>query len=180
MDISAWVHAESLNHVWLCDPMDCSPPGSSVCEILQTRILERIATPSSRWSSQPKDRTWVSYVFCIGRRVPYQWCHLKSPLMDYWKLSVDQASLSSVGKESSCNVGDLGSREKLLEASLKRMPHFPRLYFQDTHRFSMWKSKKDGYIRGQERINIVKYNQGLLHNKVYSPEGKTLAQPYSL
>ena len=81
--------------------------------------------------------------------------------MGYWKLSVDQASLSSVGKESSCNVGDLDLREKLLEASLKRMPHFPRLYFQDTHRFSMWKSKKDGYIRVQERINIVKYNQGL-------------------
>ena len=32
----------------LCDPMDCSPPGSSVRGILQARILEWVAMPSSR------------------------------------------------------------------------------------------------------------------------------------
>ena len=37
----------------LCDPMDCSPPGSSVHGILQTRILERVAIPFSRGSSLP-------------------------------------------------------------------------------------------------------------------------------
>ena len=37
----------------LCDPMDCSPPGSSVHGILQARILECAATPSSRGSSRP-------------------------------------------------------------------------------------------------------------------------------
>ena len=41
----------------LCDPMDCSPPVSSVHGILQTRILEWVAMPSSRRSSQPRDRT---------------------------------------------------------------------------------------------------------------------------
>ena len=35
----------------LCDPMDCSPPGSSVHEILQARILEWVVMPSSRGSS---------------------------------------------------------------------------------------------------------------------------------
>ena len=35
----------------LCDPMDCSPPGSSVHEILQARILEWVAIPFSRGSS---------------------------------------------------------------------------------------------------------------------------------
>ena len=35
----------------LCDPMDCSPPGSSVHGILQARILEWVAMPSSRGSS---------------------------------------------------------------------------------------------------------------------------------
>ena len=40
--------------------MDCSPPGSSVHGILQARILEWIAMPSSRGSSQPRDRTQVS------------------------------------------------------------------------------------------------------------------------
>ena len=37
----------------LCNPMGCSPPGSSVHEILQARILEWVAMPSSRRSSQP-------------------------------------------------------------------------------------------------------------------------------
>ena len=46
----------------LCDPMDCSPPGSSVHGILQVRVMEWVATPSSRVSSQPRDRTHVSYV----------------------------------------------------------------------------------------------------------------------
>ena len=35
----------------LCNPMDCSPPGSSVQGILQARILEWVALPSSRESS---------------------------------------------------------------------------------------------------------------------------------
>ena len=36
----------------LCDPMDCSPPGSSVHGILQARILKWVARPSSRESCQ--------------------------------------------------------------------------------------------------------------------------------
>ena len=46
----------------LCDPMECSPLGSSVHGILQARILEWVAMPSSRGSSQPRDRTQVSYI----------------------------------------------------------------------------------------------------------------------
>ena len=55
----------------LCDPMNCSPPGSSVHGILYARILEWVAMPSSRGSSQPRDWTHVSYVSCIGRHVLY-------------------------------------------------------------------------------------------------------------
>jgi len=44
----------------LCGPMDCSQPGSSVRGILQARILEWIAMPSSRGSSRPKDGIWAS------------------------------------------------------------------------------------------------------------------------
>jgi len=48
--------------------MDCSPPGSSVPGILQARLLERVAIPFSRLSSQPRDRIQVS---CIaGRLLP--------------------------------------------------------------------------------------------------------------
>ena len=49
----------------LCKPMDCSPPGSSVHGILQTRILERTAIPSCKGSSWPRDPTPVS---CPGDR----------------------------------------------------------------------------------------------------------------
>ena len=49
--------AQPLSRVRPCDPMDCSPPGSCVHGILQVRILERLAMPSSRGSSQPGDQT---------------------------------------------------------------------------------------------------------------------------
>ena len=50
----------------LCNPVDCSLPGSSIHGILQARILELVAISFSRGSSQPRDRTQVS---CIaGRR----------------------------------------------------------------------------------------------------------------
>ena len=50
-----------------CDPMDCSPPGSSVHGILQARILEWVAMPASRGSSWPRDCTHISCISCIGR-----------------------------------------------------------------------------------------------------------------
>ena len=55
----------------LCDLMDCSPPGSSVCGIPQATILEWVAMSSSRGSSPPRDQTNVSYISCIGRWVLY-------------------------------------------------------------------------------------------------------------
>ena len=44
----------------LCDPIDCSPPGSSVHSILQARMLEWVAIPFSRGSSWPGDWTHIS------------------------------------------------------------------------------------------------------------------------
>ena len=55
----------------LCNPMDCSPPDSSVHGILQAKILEWIAMLSSRESSGPRDQTYISYISCIGRWVLY-------------------------------------------------------------------------------------------------------------
>ena len=46
----------------LCDPKDCSPPGSSVHRILQAWILEWVAMSSPRGSSQPRDQTQVSHI----------------------------------------------------------------------------------------------------------------------
>ena len=67
----------------LCDPMDYSPlphpPGSSVLRILQARILEWIAMPSSTESSQPRRQIRVSYISCTGRQVLYHQGHPGSP-----------------------------------------------------------------------------------------------------
>ena len=58
--------------VQLCDPMDCSLPGFSVYGILQARILECVAMPSSRGSSWPRDRNCISYVFCIPTNATWE------------------------------------------------------------------------------------------------------------
>ena len=47
----------------LCDPMDCSPPGSSVHGIFQARILEWVAIPFSRGSSRSRGQTWIGRWF---------------------------------------------------------------------------------------------------------------------
>ena len=60
----------------LCDPMDCSPPGSSVHGLLQARILEWLAISSSRGTSLPRD--WA-HVSCIGRRDSLPLSHQGSP-----------------------------------------------------------------------------------------------------
>ena len=65
--ISLCVPAKLLQScLTFCEPMDCGLPGSSVHEILQARILERIAMLSSRRSSQLRDWTCIS---CIGRQI---------------------------------------------------------------------------------------------------------------
>ena len=64
------VHAKSLESCpTLFDPMDCSPPGSSLHEILQARILEQVAVSFFRGSSQPWDQTHISCVSCIAGRL---------------------------------------------------------------------------------------------------------------
>ena len=60
--------AQSCLTLW--DPTDWSPPGSSVHGVLQARILEWVTMPSSRGSSWPRGRTWVS---CTGGRFFTTW-----------------------------------------------------------------------------------------------------------
>ena len=55
-----------LSHVWLCDPMNYIPPGSSAHGIFQARILEWVAVSFSRGSSWSRDQTRVSWVSCIA------------------------------------------------------------------------------------------------------------------
>ena len=57
----------------LCNPMDSSPPGSSVHGIIPVRILEWVAISSSRRSSWPRDPTCISCGSWIGRQNLYHW-----------------------------------------------------------------------------------------------------------
>ena len=69
--------AQSLSYVlFFCDSMDCSTTGSSVHGILQVRILEWVAIPSSRRSSWPRDQTCILCISWIGRQILYLLRHL--------------------------------------------------------------------------------------------------------
>ena len=73
------VVVESLSPVWrFCNTLDYSQPGSSVHGILQARILEWVAMPSSRGSSQPRNQICIS---CIGI---YHWAN-REALRSPWK-----------------------------------------------------------------------------------------------
>ena len=71
--------AQSLPTLW--DLMDCSPSGSSAHGILQARILQWVALPSSRVSSQPRDQT--PDLHC--RQILYCLSHQRSPGSDNFK-----------------------------------------------------------------------------------------------
>ena len=64
--------------------MDCSPPGSSIHGISQSRILEWVAISFSRGSSQPQDWTHVS---CIGRKVLYH-CAIREAHYGVWHIVI--------------------------------------------------------------------------------------------
>ena len=65
----ACMHTQSLHLcLTLWDLMDCSPPGSSVHGIFLGRILEWVAMPSSKESSQPRDQTHISCISYIAGR----------------------------------------------------------------------------------------------------------------
>ena len=71
LTVHFYVHKVKVSEVaqscpTLCDPVNCSSPGSSVHGILQARILEWVAISFSRESSWPRDRTQVSRI--AGRR----------------------------------------------------------------------------------------------------------------
>ena len=65
----------------LCNPMDYSPPDSSVYGILQARILEWVPVLFSRGSFQPRDPTQFSY---IASRFFYHLSHQGSPRTLEW------------------------------------------------------------------------------------------------
>ena len=62
----------------LCNPVDYSPPGSSVHGVFQARILESVAISFSRRSSQLRNQISVS---CISRQILYHWATREAPIL---------------------------------------------------------------------------------------------------
>ena len=69
LNVTACMHTQS--RPTLCNPMDCSLPGSSVQGILQASVLKWVAISYSRGSSRPRYRNCMSCVSCIGRWILY-------------------------------------------------------------------------------------------------------------
>jgi len=84
----------------LYNPLDCSPPGSSVHGISQARILEWVAISFSRGSSQPRDWTSVFCVSCIAGRFFTCWAIREDQKRGYlWKFKAsNEWSLNPNGK----------------------------------------------------------------------------------
>ena len=117
----------------LCDPVDCSPPGSSVHGIVQARILEWVAMAFLRGSSQPGDWTCIS---CIAGRFVTHWatweactCHIEQinqcssrGLHSHWQfLPNDRASKCGL----QCQGLNCSSPEALTSKWWPCLPAFP-------------------------------------------------------
>ena len=93
--------AESCLTLW--NPMNSSPPGSSVFGISQARILECVANPFSRGSSRPRDWTWVS---CIAGRVFTVWAtrEAKVVFLEFPWFLYDPANVGNLISGSSASL----------------------------------------------------------------------------
>ena len=72
----------------LCDPMDCSPPGSSIHWILQARIVERVAIFSFRGSSWPRGRILISYISLHWQVGSFTTQLPGKPINTYWSPNI--------------------------------------------------------------------------------------------
>ena len=90
--------AQFLSHVWLCDPMDCSPPASSVHGIFQARILK-----------------WVAISFS------------NSPLPIPWRRETKERWMTPrglpCGKQGMGQTSGMSSREKQEQSKVNKLPH---------------------------------------------------------
>ena len=118
--LGLYVCAESLQScLTLCNPIDCSLPGSSVHGILQARTLEWVAMPSSRGSSWPRDWTCISCISCIASRFfttePRKLLGLSDQLLSRVRLfetpwiAAHQASMSITNSRSSLRLTSIES-----------------------------------------------------------------------
>ena len=122
---------------FLCESMDCSPPGFSVHGILQARILEWVAIPFFRGSSQPKYQTQVS---CIAGGFFTVWATREAPRLEWVAISSRQGIFPTQGS----NPGLLHCRRILYFLSHQGSP---RILEWVAYPFSMGTSRPRDWTR---------------------------------
>ena len=139
-----------LYHVWvlvaqsclaLCDPMNCSPQGSSVHRIFQARILEWVVIPFSRGSSWPRDRSHVSG-HC--RQILYHLSHQGS-LPIPWRSHQHYECFKAKEKNLSNSKGKKDATEKereRLRETESMQPCLERQWDQESNLFSKGQKRK--------------------------------------
>ena len=178
------MHARSLTQscLNLCNPMDCSPPGSSAHVICQTRILEWVAISFSKESSQPRDQTGVSCISCIGRWILYLWAS-----WEVWWLSFDHFIIKKFSiihsKTSTIAISVAGStlsysdsyvslflfwsrsyKDKIIFCRWKSFEWFRRKYIQPSL-INIWCYYKPGTLQDKETTNLIILPQASLQCK---------------
>ena len=154
----------------LCDPMDCSPPGSSIHGIFQARILEWVAILFSRGSSQPRDQAQISR---FAGRFFTIWATRETPRTLEW-VAVPFSRESSQPRDRtqvSCIAGRFFTRWATREAST-----FQFTYLVLSHCKTKWEFSERDWSRYFEKttisllfyqcFNIILYLH--LHEKVVS------------
>ena len=102
--VAVWVCAFSVAQSCptLHDPMDSSPPGSSVHGVFQARIMEWIAISSSRESSWPSDRICISSVSLQWQADSLPLSHLGSPYLQQVETTLHCSARASLCSGCSC------------------------------------------------------------------------------
>ena len=117
----------------LCDPMDCSLPGSFVHGILQAKILAWVAIPFPRASSQPRDWSQVSHIagrfftFWASRKTHFlpTWCQRQYPQISWLNkcqfLQVDSEAASTLWSQITWLCYSVLTQDVVLEPKRKDM-----------------------------------------------------------
>ena len=147
----------------LCDPMDCSSPSSSDHGILQARILEWVAMPSSRESSWSRDQTFISNVSCIGRQVLYHKHHLRRPRFPYYRcanIHPNSLKWARIQFTSSAMTADLGQSLALSSQSTQPQTCTISWSYLGFSWFGEEREKKPGcfFITRKERLALKAWN----------------------
>ena len=157
----------------LCDPMDCSPPGSSVHWILQARMLEWVAISFSRGISSAGDWTWVS---CIAGKLFTEWATREASILEWVVLPSsrgsckprDQTQVSHIAGEQSLPSEPSGKPNDVFNKHKwsRNNKYLDFKYYNCTGIKVTWYLKKTVMTGNKKQYNIKwVINWKILHSK---------------